>query len=402
MADAPALDHDTIERSDALGGPIIIALSGGGDSTALLHLMAARLGAKRLLAVVVDHALRDGSADDAARAGGCARGLGVAVKIAHLEWPRGPRRAQADTREARYRALAQAARAAGAKVVALGHTRDDQAETVLLRAARGSAWRGLAGMRAFSPAPIWPEGRGLWLARPLLRVRRVTLRDFLRAKGAAWIEDPANSNRNYARVRVRERLAVLAQSGLDPMRLAALAEALAPRAAALDRAAASLIQEAARFEGDRILINLEPWRGDGAVREHALGALIAATSGAARAPDAQALAALAGEIEAPSFQAATLGGALIRAARGALTLTRDPGALKGRADGASAPAPTPLPAGQEVVWDGRLALAMAEPDWAVCAENGAPVLVRGERRAPVAAASPRWLLAERAAHWLGV
>lgn len=402
MADAPALDHDTIERSEALGGPILIALSGGGDSTALLHLMAARFGAKRLLAVVVDHALRDGSADDAARAGGCARGLGVAVKIVHLAWPRGPRRAQADTREARYRALAEAARAAGAKVIALGHTRDDQAETVLLRAARGSAWRGLAGMRAFSPAPIWPEGRGLWLARPLLHARREALREFLRGKGAAWIEDPANSNRNYARVRVRERLAALAQSGLDPMRLAALAESLAPRATALDRAAASLIQEAARFDDDRVLIALEPWRGDNAVREHALGALIAAAGGAARAPDAEAVAALARDTEARDFKAATLGGALIRRSRDGLTLTRDPGALKGRADGAPAPAPMQLPAGQEAIWDGRLALTLAEPDWAVYTENGAPVLAQGETRAAIAAAQPRWLLAERAAHWLGV
>lgn len=399
-----ALDRRTIEQAEAISGqaPLLVALSGGGDSTALLHLLAERLGAPRLLAIVIDHGLRDGSADDAARAAGFAAGLGVESKVLRLAWPDGPKRAQADAREKRYAALCDAARAVNAACIALGHTRDDQAETVLLRAVRGSSWRGLAGMRALAPAPLWPEGRGVMLARPLLHARRDALRAELRSRGAAWIEDPANSNTDFARVRARQKLAALEARGFDPMRFAALAEELSPRAAALDRAAGDLVARAVRFEADIARIGLSEWASAAAVRAHALAALIAAAAGAPRAPGADQAAALEAQLNAPDFKAATLGGALIRRRGGAVLLSRDPGALAGRADGAGPLAPAPLPLGKTMVWDGRLELRMAEPGWEIAAEAGAPVLVRGRKRAPLEAADPRWLLAARCAHALGL
>lgn len=403
VADA-SLDRHTIEQAAAISGqaPLLIALSGGGDSTALLHLLAESLGARRLIAIVIDHGLRAGSADDAARAAGFAAELGVEGKVLRLAWPDGPKRAQASAREKRYAALCDAARAVGANCIMLGHTRDDQAETVLLRAARGSSWRGLAGMRALAPAPLWPEGRGLMLARPLLHARRDGLRVALRARGAAWIEDPANSNTDFARVRARRKLAALEAAGFDPMRLAALAEKLSPRAAELDRAAGDLIARAVRFEADIARIALADWQGPHTVRTHAFAALIAAAAGAPRAPGAEQAAALEAQLGAPDFKAATLGGALIRRRGGAVLLSRDPGALAGRADGAGPLAPVPLPPGKAAVWDGRLALLMPEPGWEIAAEAGAPVLARGLARAPLEAANPRWLLAERCAHALGL
>lgn len=385
-------------RLDARAGqaPILVALSGGGDSVALLHLLAEHIGAPRLIAAVVDHALREGSAADAARAQGFAESLGVAAHVLKLAWPNGLRRAQADARQARYRALCAHARAHGANVIALGHTSDDQAETVLMRAARGSTWRGLAGMGAFAPAPAWPEGRALAVARPLLNVRRQALRDYLRQRGASWLEDPANANTDFARVRARAALAAMGD-GLSA-RLAGLADQCAAHAAAQDAAAAALIEAAARFADADIVIDLTRWRGDGAVRTRALAVLIAAAAGAAREPGADQVAALEASIAAPGFKASTLGGALIRLSGPRLTLTRDAGALKGRADGAPAPAEALLPAGREVVWDGRVALTMAEPGWAVAPAEAA--LQRDGMRLPLSAAAPRWLLADRAAHAL--
>jgi tRNA(Ile)-lysidine synthase len=397
------LDRLTIERigAEAPAGPIFTALSGGGDSTALLHLMCEHFGAERLGAVIVDHALRAGSDADARRALESARALGVPAQILTLSWPAGAKRSQQAARQARYQALCGAARDAGARVIALGHTADDQAETVLMRAAAGSAWRGLAGIAPVAPAPVWPEGRGLLLARPLLAQRREDLRAFLRARGAAWIEDPANVNLGFKRVRVRERLAALEAAGLAPMRLAGLADCLRIRASQLDAMARALIDDAVRFDDDRIAIDRGLWRGECTVRRRALSVLLAAAAGAPRGPDARAVERLEARFAQPGFHGGTLGGAAIVALERSFLLTRDPGALSGRAGGAAPLAPLPLTPNREAVWDGRLALAPKEAGWAVLVEEDRPVLARGDERRPVATAQARWLLADRAAHLLG-
>lgn len=392
------LDRATIER---LGdGPLLIALSGGGDSVALLHLLHETLEPSRLHAACVDHGLRSGSDADAARAVGFAEALGVSARVLTLDWKGAPRRAQEAARAARYAARCAEARRAGARFIVLGHTRDDQAETVLLRAARGSGWRGLSGMAALAPAPLWPEGRELRLARPLLGARRDALRDALRARGAGWIEDPANANAAFARVRTRAALAEL--PGFDPMRLAMLAERLAPRVAALDAQALALIAEAVSFDADRIAISRAVWRGPRAVRERALTALITAAGAHPRGPAPEQATELAEQIESGGFKGATLAGAALAArAGGVIRIGRDPGALAGRADGATAIAPLLLPSGAEAVWDRRLALTASEPGWSAIAEAGRPVLARGDARAPIADAAPRWLLRDRAEHLLG-
>ncbi len=396
------LDRLTIERMAAKAGdtPILIALSGGGDSTALLFLLSETIDPSRLRAVVVDHALRDGSADDAASAASASRRLGIQSEVRTPNWPNGPRRAQQAAREARYRALCDAAREHGAHVIAVAHTADDQAETVLMRAAAGSSWRGLAGIAAMAPAPVWPEGRGIALARPLLGVRRAALREDLRQRGASWIEDPANANPAFERVRVRERLAALEAAGLDPMRLVELAASLRLRSDALDRAASALIREAARFEEDRITLSRAAWRGSDDVRRRALSALIAAAAGAPREPAAESLTRLAARIAADDFRGASLGGARIARVGDTLVLNRDRGALEGRADGTAPYPPACLQAGIETVCDGRVALTMSEPGWQAVFESGAFHLQRGEKRAALAAASPQWLIKKRVQHAL--
>jgi tRNA(Ile)-lysidine synthase len=399
------LDRLTIERTRALAreGPILIALSGGGDSVALLHLLVEAFGASRLRAAIVDHALRDGSALDSGRALGFAQALGVAGEVLTLSWVAGENHAQQAAREARYAALCTHARKLSARVIAVAHSADDQAETILMRAGAGSSWRGLAGMASIAPAPLWPEGRGIVLARPLLNVRRVALRRYLREQGGAWIEDPANANPIFERVRMRQRLAALEAAGLDPMRLVRMAARLREKADAVDAAADALIRRAATFADWRIVIHADAWSAPHEVRSRALAALIAAAGGAKHSPRLAQIAAIEPRIMAPSHKGSTHSGVAFAPHPDGVALEREHGAFMGR--GAQAPAEplfVALTPGHEVIWDGRYAVSADAAGWRIVRDGVHPVL---DRRAPAALefAAPvlRPLAREHVAHLLG-
>ncbi len=396
------LDRLTIERMAALSPnePIVVALSGGGDSAALLQLMADAFGQAKLRAVIVDHALREGSAADALRAAAQAQAAGVCAHVATLSWPQDETRSQQSARARRYGALSLYARSHGARIVALGHTADDQAETLFMRAAAHSSWRGLAGMALLASAPLWPQGRGILVARPLLGARREDLRAFLRHRGLNWIEDPANANQAYERVRVRARLSALAQFGFDPMRLVQLAARLRPIADAIERAAAQLIERTARFEADRIIVSPDYWGADDEVRRRTLAALVAASAGAQRQAPPNAIERLDGDMRAQGFRGATLAGAQISPSGAGFALERDRGAIEGRADGAQPIAALPLPADVETVWDGRLALRPQGGDFVAHPAMPEPRLVANGPTRSSGGVAKRWLLAERVAHAL--
>lgn len=185
-------------------GRIAIALSGGGDSTALAciahDILAERGEADRLIAITVDHGLRAESAREAERAGAfCAR-LGIDHTLTHWRDDKPTGALQAAAREARYRLLGDAAETAGARIVLTGHTLDDQAETVAMRRERG-AGRGLSGI-----APATLHARRTWFVRPLLATGRAELRAHLAARGQGWIDDPSNEDPRFERVRMRRRL----------------------------------------------------------------------------------------------------------------------------------------------------------------------------------------------------
>lgn len=364
------LDRLTIERMRAWTGdkPVLLALSGGGDSVALLHALVAELGAAHLRAAVVDHALREGSAADAGRAARFAADLGVPAAVLTLSWEEGANRTQQATREARYRMLCGYACGEGLNTIAVAHTADDQAETVLMRAANGSTWRGLAGIAPFAFAPVWPEGRGIALARPLLGVRRETLRAWLSDRRVDWIEDPANTNPKYERVRVRERLGALGADALVA-RLVNVAARLRTRADALDRAALALIQRATELD-DVATIRRVAWRGDGDVRRRALSVLMAAAAGSQAEPPTSDMTILEARVMSPEHRGSTHGGVAFKSDEHAVYLMREAGAVLGRADGAPPLAPLELPAGVELVWDGRIAATAPGPGWrAVAARN---------------------------------
>lgn len=182
--------------------PVGVAVSGGGDSLALLVLAHrwAQASGKALTAITVDHGLRKEAKAEAETVARLCRSLGIDHDICRLE---GVPPRQSALRRGRHAALAQTLRRRGGRLLLTGHTADDQAETFLMRARQGSGWYGLAGMRALSLSPVWPEGEGMFIARPLLGIRRSALREFLKAEGVSWADDPSNENPAFERVRMR-------------------------------------------------------------------------------------------------------------------------------------------------------------------------------------------------------
>lgn len=191
------------------GAPILVAVSGGSDSLALLvslaHLRETLPGP--LHAVTVDHALRPEAAEEAGRVAAVAGDFGIPHSTLNLSWPDGESISQAKARNARYAAISRLARQIKASLILTGHTLDDQVETVFMRLGAGSDSWGLAGMADIAPVPVWPEGADLYLGRPLLSQRRELLRQYLKSLDFDWVEDPSNSAPRYERVRIRQMLA---------------------------------------------------------------------------------------------------------------------------------------------------------------------------------------------------
>lgn len=243
--DFSALERTAFAALDALApaGALGLAVSGGGDSTAMMllaHDWAAARG-RRIEIACVDHGLRAESAAEAAGVMVRARALGHDVEtLRWLEWD-GRGNMQAAARAARRRLLSDWAKRRGLAAVALAHTMEDQAETVLMRLARGAGVDGLSAMAART------EGEGIVWLRPLLDARRADLRAWLAARGETWVDDPTNDDPRYDRIRARRALAGLGELGLDSPTLAGVAARMGEAREALDAGAADLATRAARW-----------------------------------------------------------------------------------------------------------------------------------------------------------
>lgn len=325
-------------RFDRLG----VAVSGGGDSVALLLLVLAAQaqGGPAPLAVSVDHGLRPESAAEAEAVARLCAGLGVphvTLRWQDLGGWDGQGNLQDRARQARHRLIAAWARAEGLPAVALGHTADDQAETLLLRLARGSGVDGLAAMA------VERQAAGLVWLRPMLGLRRAALRDWLAARDIGWIDDPSNDNPRFDRVRARQALALLAPLGLTVEGLVDTAARMAMARAALEAAAASAAARLMREEAGDLLV-APGWTA--LPEETRLRLLSAAMGWIAGQVYRPRLAALRRVLDsAAAGRAATLAGCLLLPGRAGLRLTREPKAV---ADTRAAPG---------APWDGRWRLS---------------------------------------------
>ncbi|MEZ5812502.1 MAG: tRNA lysidine(34) synthetase TilS [Rhizobiaceae bacterium] len=288
LADSPALAEALGWIDPASRRSLVVAVSGGSDSTALLvalkrHLDAAGGGA-RIVAVTVDHGLRAESAAEAERVARFCAGLGVSHVTKTWRGDKPVRGVAAAAREARYALLAKAARAAGADMVLTGHTADDQAETVLMRSGRGPG-PGLAGMAG---AALFD--RQTWIVRPFLGHRRETLRCFLAGLGIGWIDDPTNADTGQERVRVRRRLAS------DPggfKALIATARRERERRARLSVDAAALVEARVDMAAPGLLRVDTAFPLPDESSRHATAALMACAGGARYLPSDRQVKALA-------------------------------------------------------------------------------------------------------------
>ncbi len=338
------------DGSDRLG----LAVSGGGDSMAMLHLCAAyaeRAGIT-LHAVTVDHGLRPEAGEEAAFVAETCAVLGVAHDTLHWQRPDDSGNLQDQARRGRYRLIADWAAARGIGTVALAHTLDDQAETVLMRLAREAGVDGLSGMR-----PRRTDQGVTWL-RPLLTVGREDLRQYLTRNDLEWREDPSNTDKRYDRVKAREALACLAPLGITAKTLSGVALNMSRARQALDEqtlAAARSVCTVDRGDVvfDRPAIAAFPAETVRRLLQHSLIWM----SGADYGPRGSALGAF---MQAASAgKTATLHGCIALPVKGGFRLTREPQAVKEtRAD-------------PDTLWDGR---------WRVTgAPKGAEIRALGER-----------------------
>ena len=221
---------------------ILVAISGGPDSTALMGTLAEWSGGgggPPVSAATVDHGLRSASLEEARAVGELARKLDVSHAILTWTGEKVPGVSQDEARRARYRLLLAHAREIGATHLVTAHTLDDQAETLLIRLAAGSGLTGLAGMRR-------EVARGsVRHVRPFLDLAKARLVATCRERGWPFVTDPSNSDPGFSRVRWRRLTPALAAEGLDAARLARLAGRLARADEALDRAAEAAFARAA-------------------------------------------------------------------------------------------------------------------------------------------------------------
>ena len=238
------------------GERVAVAVSGGPDSMALAFCLMRHVGPEHLTALIVEHGLRAESADEAKTVAARLQDMGVETEI--LPWVHGEvkSRVHVQARSARYGLLLDACKKRGIGKLFIAHHGDDQAETVLMRFAKGSGIDGLAGMD-----PI-VQMDGVSLIRPLLHVSKNKLIETCRANDIAYVVDPSNVSEKYARSRLRRVLPLLEQEGLTPERLVDLADRAHDAKEALEYYTTDFLRKASEIMvGGAVRLDLVALRG---------------------------------------------------------------------------------------------------------------------------------------------
>ncbi|GHF41983.1 tRNA lysidine(34) synthetase TilS [Seohaeicola zhoushanensis] len=395
--DAELLTQVRAAFSGAPPARLAVAVSGGGDSVALMQLLRQAFDPSQVQieAATVDHGLRPEAAAEAAAAGEQARALGIPHSV--LLWrDHAGGNLQDNARRARFRLLADWARGRAIGHVALGHTADDQAETVLMRLARAAGADGLAAMR---PARVQ---HGVTFLRPMLSLTRAELRDYLLRYGIGWAEDPSNADDSYDRVKARQILPQLAPLGITAPVLAEVAANMARSRDALDFYTHRAACEIAEVRGGAVAIDPAGFRDlPDEIARRLLIRAIRWIAGGDYPPRRAPVAALAEALR--EGRAGALGGCLMVHRQGRAWICREPEAVAGLR----------VPAGG--LWDNRWRLcggvaqpgeeiaALGEsglaqcPDWRAeglprAAQLAGPALWRGDTliAAPLAGAGRGW------------
>ncbi|ODT77527.1 MAG: tRNA lysidine(34) synthetase TilS [Pelagibacterium sp. SCN 64-44] len=354
-------DLDSAEGLDGLfadvagAKTIALAVSGGADSLALM-LLAGRWAktsadAPKLIVYSVDHGLRPEAADEVAMVLETAAGLGLAARGLVWSGEKPETGVQEAARVARYRLMGAAMTEDGAEILLTAHHRQDQAETILMRLAHGSGLEGLKGMGRFSRV------EGVPLHRPLLGIEPGALRDIVMAAGLTPAEDPSNDDPSYERVRWRQFLPQLAEMGLDSAALAQFGARMADADAAIAQMAEACFGEIVTLDGfGAARIAPEPFAGLGSAIATRLLARVLRIVGGRQKPHAlgQVEKLRADIASGGPARAVTVLGCVIRRRDGALVVAREPGR--------ALPPDRALPAGGELLWDGRFRIANGSDD----------------------------------------
>ncbi len=353
-------------------------------------------------ALTVDHGLRQESAAEADRVAGWCETHSVPHKTLKWHGRKPSQNIQALARDARYRLLGAWLSKHGVGTLLTGHTLDDQAETFLLRLARGSGLDGLSGMAGTAPFPL-PGMRNLQIARPLLTFSHARLIATLRARGQEWIEDPSNHNDRFARVQIRALGPALADAGITQDRIAAAAANLRRARDAIEVQTAQLIGASVEFTAWGYgLVAVEQFStAPDEVALRAFSRLIQVIGGAAYPPRFDQLHAALTWLASPNPKVTgrTLGGCrLVRRAPGIVLVTREETALQIENPSLS------LSPGQTGLWDRRFEISIPKAQGAstfeVRALGAAGVKVAGPK-ATLPAIEPRRIASALPGVWQG-